>query len=107
MSRKILILCQGHRTHNVDGPKLPGGGVEKLENCNRKTNYSVSKLQRNTSIRNNKIQKSGMILHIYSGTSFIAEPEARSRTGGYFFLGPKSKTPIQEMLPENGPVHVE
>ena len=48
-----------------------------------------------------------MILHIYSDSSYILEPEARSRSGGYFFLRPKSKTPIQEMPPENGPVRVE
>ena len=41
--------------------------------------------------------KSGMILHIYSDASYIAEPEAQSRAVGYFFLGPNSKTPIQEM----------
>ena len=48
-----------------------------------------------------------MILHIYSDASYISEPEARSRSGEYFFLGPNSKTPIQEMLPQNGPLHVE
>ena len=48
-----------------------------------------------------------MILHIYSDASYISEPEARSRSGRYFFLGPKYHTPIQEMRPENGPVHVE
>ena len=48
-----------------------------------------------------------MILHIYSNVSYISEPEAWSRYRGYFFLGPKSNTPIQEMPPENGPVHVE
>ena len=48
-----------------------------------------------------------MILHIYSDASFISEPEARSRSGGYFSLGPKSKTPIHYIPPKNGPVHVE
>ena len=52
-------------------------------------------------------KKSGMILHIYSDASYISEPEARSRARGYFFLGPNYKTPIQEMPPENRPVHVE
>ena len=54
-------------------------------------------------------RRSGMILHIYSDESYISEPEAHSRAGGCFFLGPKSRgnTPITEMPPENGPVHVE
>ena len=43
--------------------------------------------------------RSGMILHIYSDAYYISEPEARSRAGGYFFLGPKSSNniPIIEM----------
>ena len=44
-------------------------------------------------------RKIGMILHIYLDASYISEPEARSRAGGYFFLGPKFNTPIQEMPP--------
>ena len=48
-----------------------------------------------------------MILHIYSNASYISETEAQSRAGGYFPLGPKSKTPSQKMPPENGPVYVE
>ena len=51
-------------------------------------------------------RKSGMILHIYSGASYISEPEARSIAAGYFFLGPKSNTPIQEMSLENRQVHL-
>ena len=49
----------------------------------------------------------GIIIHIHLIVSYISEPEARSRAGGYFFLGPKSNTLIQEMYPENGPVHLE
>ena len=52
-------------------------------------------------------KKSGMILQMYYNAFYISEPEARSRAGGYFSLGPNSKTPIQEIPPENGPVHVE
>ena len=29
-------------------------------------------------------KKNGMIIHIYSNASYISEPEARSRAGGYF-----------------------
>ena len=32
-------------------------------------------------------RRSGMIIYIYSDASYISEPEARSRAGGYFFLG--------------------
>ena len=44
-------------------------------------------------------RKSLMILHIYSDASYISEPETRIRAGGYFFLGPKSQTPIQDTPP--------
>ena len=51
--------------------------------------------------------RSGMILRIYSDAYYISEPEAQSRAGGYFFLGPKSSTPILSMPPQNGPLHIE
>ena len=34
-------------------------------------------------------RRSGTIPHIYLDASYISEPEARSRVGVYFFLGPK------------------
>ena len=49
---------------------------------------------------------SGMVLNVYSNASHISEPEAQSIAEGYFFLGPKSNTPIQGMPLDNGPVHV-
>ena len=52
-------------------------------------------------------RKSEIIICVYSDASYISEPEARSRAGGYFLLGPNSKTPIQDMPLENGPVRVE
>ena len=42
-------------------------------------NYSATHPEAITGYR-----KSGMILHIYSGASYISEPEARSIAGGYF-----------------------
>ena len=51
--------------------------------------------------------KGVIILKINSDAKYISEPEARRRYRGYFFLVPKSNTPIQEMPPENGLVHVE
>ena len=33
--------------------------------------------------------------------------DSRNRAGEFVFLGPKYKTPIQEMPPDNVPVHVE
>ena len=48
-----------------------------------------------------------MILHIYLDASYISEPEAQNRAGGYFFLAPKFNTPIQLMPQENRLVHVE
>ena len=103
----MLILCWSHKHHNVEGPKLPGGSADKSDNLNRKTNQSVSKLQKTNPDTVTEYRNSGMILHIYSDTSYISEPEARSRSGGYFYLGPKSNTPIQDTPPENGTVNVE
>jgi hypothetical protein len=51
--------------------------------------------------------KSDMVLHFYSDASYLSEPEARSRYGGYFFFGPKSDKPISQMPELNGPIHVE
>ena len=48
-----------------------------------------------------------MVLHIYSDSSYISEPEAQSRAGGYFFLGTKSNTPISDIILYNVSVHVE
>ena len=48
-----------------------------------------------------------MIIHIYSNASYISEPEVLSSAGGYFFLGPKANKTIQDIFPDNGPVHVE
>jgi hypothetical protein len=47
---------------------------------------------------------SDMILNIHSDASYLSEPQAKSRVGGYFFLGsvPKNNQPI----PLNGAIHV-
>ena len=65
-------------------------------------NYSATHPDEITEYR-----KSGIILHVYSNASYTSELEARSRSGGYYFLGQKYNTPIQEIPLENGPVHVE
>eukprot|EP00978_Attheya_sp_CCMP212_P007961 scaffold18508_cov37-Attheya_sp.AAC.2 len=51
--------------------------------------------------------KSNMILHFYSDASYLSEPEAHSRYGGYFFFSPKSDKPITHMPDLNKPIHVE
>ena len=48
-----------------------------------------------------------IIIHIYLDASYISEPEARSQSDGYFFIGPKYNTPIQAMPLENGTVYVQ
>ena len=64
-------------------------------------NYSASHPDAVTEYR-----RSIIILRIYLDKSYISEPEAGSRAGGYFFLGPKSNTPIKAMPLKNGPVHI-
>ena len=53
---------------------------------------------------------SGMILHIHSNASFLSEPGASIRKGGYHYLGTASSDPDKAPLkqpPLNGPVHVK
>ena len=66
--------------------------IETAKQITHFLNYNATHLESIT-----EYIKSVMIIHIYSDAPYISEPEARSRSGGYFFLGPKSNTPIQEM----------
>jgi hypothetical protein len=52
-----------------------------------------------------RFHKSDMILFVHSDASYLSEPKARSRVGGYFYLGLKDEPP--DLLKPNGPVHVE
>ena len=76
--------------------------IETAKQITQFLNYSTTHTEAVT-----EYIRSGMILHIYLDASYISRPEARRIAGGYFTLGPKYNTPIQEMPPENGPVHVE
>jgi hypothetical protein len=52
---------------------------------------------------------SDMILHIHSDASYLSEPEAKSRFGGYFFLSSKLMDDNGNMKPEplrNSAIHV-
>jgi hypothetical protein len=57
-------------------------------------------------------KRSDMVLHVHSDASFQSESQARSRSGGYFFLSSGAPhhtshiVPTAEPPPENGPVHV-
>ena len=68
--------------------------IETAKQITQFLNYSTTHSDSITEYRN-----SGIILHIYSNESYILEPEERSRTGEYCFLGPKYNTLIQEMPP--------
>jgi hypothetical protein len=47
---------------------------------------------------------SDMVLNIHSGASYLSAPKARSRAGGYFFLG---SIPIDGYLIKlNGTIHI-
>jgi hypothetical protein len=48
-----------------------------------------------------RFKASAMILHIHSDASYLSEPKARSRVGGYFYLGNGTHNP-----PINGAIHV-
>jgi Reverse transcriptase (RNA-dependent DNA polymerase) len=49
--------------------------------------------------------KSDMILYVHSDASYLSEPKARSRVGGYFYLGNQNEAP--DTHKPNGPIHVE
>ena len=53
--------------------------IETAKQITQCLNYSSTHLDKVTEYR-----KSGMILHIYSYASYISEPEAQSRSGGFF-----------------------
>jgi hypothetical protein len=52
-----------------------------------------------------RYHKSEMILYVHSDASYLSEPQARSRVGGYFYLG-NTNEPADNPKP-NGPIHVE
>jgi Reverse transcriptase (RNA-dependent DNA polymerase) len=52
-----------------------------------------------------RFHKSDMILYVHSDASYLSEPQAKSRVGGYFYLG-SSNEPAENPKP-NGPIHVE
>ena len=49
-----------------------------------------------------------MQLHIHSDASYLSEPKARSRSGGYYFLDGKDNPDPDSKLPKlNGAIHVD
>eukprot|EP00957_Ditylum_brightwellii_P144606 11015689-Ditylum_brightwellii.AAC.1 len=48
---------------------------------------------------------SDMILHIHSNAAYMVLPEARSRTGGYFYLSSKPDEANTKPIPINGAIH--
>ena len=63
--------------------------IETEKQMTQFLNYSATHPDAITEYR-----KSGIILHTYLDTSYKSELSARSRSGGYFFLGPKFNTRI-------------
>ena len=54
-----------------------------------------------------RFHKSEMQLHIHSDASYLSEPKARSRAGGFFFLdGKDDPRPDSPPPPVNGPAHI-
>jgi hypothetical protein len=64
--------------------------------CTKLLNYAATHPE--ATIR---FKASDMILHIHSDASYLSEPKARSRVGGYFYLGNGTHNP-----PINGAIHV-
>jgi hypothetical protein len=52
-----------------------------------------------------RFHKSDMILYAHSDASYLSEAQARSRVGGYFYLGTINEA--QANPRPNGPIHVE
>ena len=52
---------------------------------------------------------SGMVLHCHSDASYLSEPKARSRAGGFFYLSDLAEDPTKAPTDKfmlNGAVHV-
>jgi hypothetical protein len=52
-----------------------------------------------------RFHRSDMVLYCHSDASYLSEPQARSRVGGFFYLG-NTNEPAENPSP-NGPIHVE
>ena len=72
------------------------GTQETAKACTKLLNYAATHPE--ATIR---YKASDMILHIHSDASYLSKPKARSRVGGFFFLGTNTKEP-----PINGAIHV-
>jgi hypothetical protein len=46
-----------------------------------------------------------MILYVHTDASYLSEPKARSRVGGYFYVGGRDK-PANNPKP-SAPIHIE
>ena len=71
--------------------------------CTKLLNYAAT--HPNAVIR---YTKSGMILRIHSDASYLSEREARSRAGGFFYLGNATddSSPDTPSSPINGAIHI-
>jgi hypothetical protein len=72
------------------------GTAQTAEACTKLLNYAAT--HPNAVVR---YKASDMILHIHSDASYLSEPQARSRVGGFFFLGNGTENP-----PLNGALQV-
>jgi hypothetical protein len=52
-----------------------------------------------------RFHKSNMILYCHSDASYLSERKARSRVGGFFYLGNKDEPEV--VAKPNGPIHIE
>jgi hypothetical protein len=52
-----------------------------------------------------RFHKSDMILYVHSDASYLSEPKAKSRVGGYFYLGTQGEP--ADILKPNGAIHIE
>jgi Reverse transcriptase (RNA-dependent DNA polymerase) len=76
------------------------GTEQTMEAAIQLLNYAAS--NPNAAIR---FHSSDMVLYAHSDASYLSEPHARSRVGGYFYLG-NNNEPADNPTP-NGPIHVE
>ena len=87
--------------------------AEEQANSTEATAKSVTQLLNYAATHYESITRypaSRIILHIHSNDSFLSDPEAKIRVGGYQYLRTASaytnKPPLKQP-PLNGPVHVE
>jgi hypothetical protein len=83
------LLCTSSRPHATSGTQYTSIRSIKWHWSHSGRHGTTTGLLRHTPGAEVRYHSSDMVLHVSSDASYLSEPEARSRTGGHFYLGQK------------------